>query len=291
MDNAELAIGIDLGTTNSLIAVWKDGAAQLIPNKFGEYLTPSIISMDENNHIVLITGPNMGGKSTYMRQTAAIVILAQIGCFVPAKKAELPIFDKIFTRIGASDDIMSGQSTFMVEMMEANNALQQATENSLILFDEIGRGTSTYDGMAIAQAMIEYIVTNIHAKTLFSTHYHELTAVSEVLDGVSNKHVEVHEDKNGITFLYKVKDGKANRSYGINVAKLAQLPASLIQRGEEILKELETNKREVQQSMPIFSIEDNKNEEIITMLKEVDVNELTPMNALNMINDLKHKIK
>ena len=148
--------------------------------------------MGEDNDILMITGPNMGGKSTYMRQTVLLVIMAQIGCFVPAKKAEMPIFDQIFTRIGASDDIMSGQSTFMVEMIEANNALQNATANSLILFDEIGRGTSTYDGMALAQAMIEYIMRNIKAKTLFSTHYHELTEMAEKNAGIRNVHVDVH---------------------------------------------------------------------------------------------------
>ncbi|MCI5774722.1 MAG: DNA mismatch repair protein MutS [Erysipelotrichaceae bacterium] len=268
-----------------------DGKHPILDKMMKKKYVANSIHMDKSNYVHIITGPNMGGKSTYMRQIALIVIMAQMGSFVPCKKCTMPIFDKIFTRIGASDDILGGKSTFMVEMVEANNALSYASDRSLILFDEIGRGTSTYDGMAIAQAMIEYIVTNIHAKTLFSTHYHELTAVSDILEGVSNKHVEVHEAKEGITFLYKVKDGKANRSYGINVAKLAHLPANLIKRGEEILKDLENNKKEIQQSIPIFSIEDNKNEEIITLLKEVDVNELTPMNALNMINDLKHKIK
>ena len=269
----------------------QDGKHPILDKMMKKKYVSNSIHMDHNDFVHIITGPNMGGKSTYMRQIALIVVMAQMGSFVPCKSCTMPIFDKIFTRIGASDDILGGKSTFMVEMVEANNALSYASDRSLILFDEIGRGTSTYDGMAIAQAMIEYIVTNIHAKTLFSTHYHELTAISDILDGVSNKHVEVHEDKNGITFLYKVKDGKANRSYGINVAKLAKLPTSLILRSEEILKELENNKREVQQTIPIFSIEDNKNEEIINLLKEVDINELTPMNALNMIFDLKNKIK
>ena len=268
-----------------------DGKHPILDKMMKKKYVSNSIYMDENDYVHLITGPNMGGKSTYMRQIALIVVMAQCGSFVPCKKCMMPIFDKIFTRIGATDDILSGKSTFMVEMVEANNALSYATDRSLILFDEIGRGTSTYDGMALAQAMIEYIVTNIHAKTLFSTHYHELTGISDSLDVVKNKHVEVHEDKNGITFLYKVKDGKANRSYGINVAKLAKLPDMIIDRSTEILKELEQKKKVVQQSMPIFTVVENKNEAIIDILKEIDVNQITPMNALNLISDLKEKIK
>ena len=268
-----------------------DGKHPILDKMMKKKYVSNNIYMDENDYVHLITGPNMGGKSTYMRQIALIVVMAQCGSFVPCKKCMMPIFDKIFTRIGATDDILSGKSTFMVEMVEANNALSYATDRSLILFDEIGRGTSTYDGMALAQAMIEYIVTNIHAKTLFSTHYHELTGISDSLDVVKNKHVEVHEDKNGITFLYKVKDGKANRSYGINVAKLAKLPDMIIDRSTEILKELEQKKKVVQQSMPIFTVVENKNEAIIDILKEIDVNQITPMNALNLISDLKEKIK
>ena len=188
------------------------------------------LHMDERQTISIITGPNMGGKSTYMRQNALLVIMAQIGSFVPARKADLPIFDQIFTRIGASDDILSGKSTFMVEMMEANHALQHATDRSLILFDEIGRGTSTYDGMALAQAMIEYINENIHAKTLFSTHYHELTQLGEHSEEIRNIHVDVHEEDDHVTFLYRVVDGKADKSYGINVARLAKLPEVILQK-------------------------------------------------------------
>ena len=244
------------------------------------------LRMDSETEIEIITGPNMGGKSTYMRQIALIVIMAQVGCFVPCKSCTMPIFDKIFTRIGASDDILSGQSTFMVEMIEANNALSNATNKSLILFDEIGRGTSTYDGMALAQAIIEYIATILHSKTLFSTHYHELTSLEANLDNVKNVHVNVHEEKDKITFMYKVTSGVAKRSYGINVAKLANLPTSVIDRANELLKQLESKKRVVQQSYQIVEMkkEESRVEEI---LREVDPNELTPMQALQMIVDLK----
>ncbi|MEG2328552.1 DNA mismatch repair protein MutS [Anaerorhabdus sp.] len=251
------------------------------------------LMMNDENEILIITGPNMGGKSTYMRQVALNVVLAQMGCFVPCKKCEIPLFDKIFTRIGASDDILSGQSTFMVEMSEANHALTFATEKSLILFDEIGRGTSTYDGMALAQAMIEYISTCIHAKTLFSTHYHELTALEDSISCVKNVHVEVHEEDDHVTFMYRVKKGKADRSYGINVAKLAKLPESVLSRAKDLLKELESHKRVVQQSYQIVELkkEATKETKIVEMLDQVNPNELTPIQALQMIIDLKDNLK
>ena len=237
------------------------------------------LEMGEDNDILMITGPNMGGKSTYMRQTVLLVIMAQIGCFVPAKKAEMPIFDQIFTRIGASDDIMSGQSTFMVEMIEANNALQNATANSLILFDEIGRGTSTYDGMALAQAMIEYIIRNIKAKTLFSTHYHELTEMAEKNAGIRNVHVDVHEEDDKVTFLYRVLDGKADKSYGINVARLAHLPSSVLERAKQILDNLELQPNMVKEVKPplVIEKENPQHMQIINQVKQVDVNKMTPM--------------
>ena len=247
------------------------------------------LAMDKEKQILIITGPNMGGKSTYMRQVALIILMAQIGCFVPAKKCEMPIFDKIFTRIGASDDILSGQSTFMVEMTEANNALSQATEHSLILFDEIGRGTSTYDGMALAQAMIEYIAVCIHAKTLFSTHYHELTSLDESLPVVKNVHVEVHEDNGHVTFMYRVKQGKADRSYGINVARLAKLPDAVLDRASDLLAEYESKKRVVQQSLGIVEMVKApvKEQGVLDKLEMVDPNQLSPLQALQMIMDLK----
>lgn len=251
------------------------------------------IHMNKDESILLITGPNMGGKSTYMRQTALIVIMAQMGCFVPAKECHMPLFDKIFTRIGASDDILSGQSTFMVEMNEANRALQSATSRSLILFDEIGRGTSTYDGMALAQAMIEYIATCVHAKTLFSTHYHELTTLVESIGVVRNEHVMVKEDNNKVTFLYKIKAGSADRSYGINVARLAGLPEAVLDRAANLQKELESKKRIVQQSYQLIEMEkeDPISKDIMEKLSEVDVDDLSPREAWQMLLDLSAKAK
>ncbi|MTV82988.1 DNA mismatch repair protein MutS [Lactobacillus sp. CRM56-3] len=201
---------------------------------------PNDVKMPEDTSILLITGPNMSGKSTYMRQLALTVILAQMGCFVPAKSATMPIFDQIFTRIGAADDLISGESTFMVEMKEANEALEHATANSLILFDEIGRGTATYDGMALAQAIIEFVHDKVHAKTLFSTHYHELTVLEDSLAGLKNVHVGAVEQNGELVFLHQMQSGPADKSYGIHVAKLAGLPDSLLKRADTILSQLET---------------------------------------------------
>ncbi len=259
--------------------------------KNSRYISNSCV-MDKERTVLLITGPNMGGKSTFMRQTALIVIMAQIGSFVPCKQCEMQLFDKIFTRIGASDDILSGKSTFMVEMIEANTALSQATENSLILFDEIGRGTATYDGMSLAQAMIEYIATSIKAKTLFSTHYHELTTLDEQLSNVKNVHVEVHESKGDITFMYRLKEGKANRSYGIHVAKLANLPESILIRAKDLCEQYENEKQGVQQSMGIIEmVKEPQGYRVISeKLKELNVNELTPIQALQLLDELKKEI-
>ena len=249
--------------------------------------------MHKDQDILLITGPNMGGKSTYMRQTALIVIMAQMGCFVPANSCIMPIFDKIFTRIGASDDILSGQSTFMVEMSEANLALQEATSSSLILFDEIGRGTSTYDGMALAQAMIEYIATCIHAKTRFSTHYHELTVISDNLPNVKNMHVVVKENNDEVTFLYKMAEGPAGHSYGINVARLAGLPDAVLNRAKDLQKELESTKRVVQQNYQLVEMhkEDPRTEALMEKLKQVDPDNLSPREAWVMLSDLCEEVK
>ena len=199
------------------------------------------VEKDEN--ILLITGPNMSGKSTYMRQLALIVILAQIGSFVPASSASLPIFDKIFTRIGASDDLAGGKSTFMVEMIEAKNALVESTANSLLIFDEIGRGTSTYDGIALAQSILEYINNTIKCKTLFSTHYHELTKLENITEGIKNIHVSAKEDHGKLIFLYKMNEGPIEKSYGIHVAQLAHLPNDVINGANKILKELENGNK------------------------------------------------
>ena len=255
----------------------------------GQYV-PNDVSIDEKNPVVLITGPNMGGKSTYMREVALMIIMAQIGSFVPAKYANLTIFDQIFTRIGASDDLISGQSTFMVEMLEANNALRYANENSLILFDEIGRGTATFDGMAIAQAMIEYIAKNIHCMTLFSTHYHELTFLEDKGLGIQNVHASARVDNDHLVFEYLIKKGKSNKSYGVNVAKLAKLPDEVIQRANRVLETLEANNVEdrlVEEKVTVIE----KESEVEKYLKTIDPMALSPLDALSTLIELKKLLK
>ncbi|PST36732.1 DNA mismatch repair protein MutS [Faecalibacillus intestinalis] len=256
----------------------------------GKYV-PNDVSIDENSPVVLITGPNMGGKSTYMRQVALIVIMAQIGSFVPAKYANLTIFDQIFTRIGASDDLISGQSTFMVEMLEANNALRFASEKSLILFDEIGRGTATFDGMAIAQAMIEYIASEIHCMTLFSTHYHELTFLEDKGLGIQNVHASARVDNDHLVFEYLIKKGRSNKSYGVNVAKLAKLPDEVINRANLVLETLEENNVEDRliEEKQVQVIE--KESEVEKYLKTIDPMALSPLDALSTLIELKKLVK
>lgn len=245
--------------------------------------------MSEEEHIQLITGPNMGGKSTYMRQNALLVVMAQMGSFIPAKTAELPIFDRIFTRIGASDDILTGKSTFMVEMMEANTALRYATKHSLILFDEIGRGTATYDGMALAQAMLEYIDEAIGAKTLFSTHYHELTELAEEHQSMRNVHVDVREEKNEIEFRYRVVEGKVDKSYGINVAKLAHLPKVVLDRASQLLSNFENqdNNQNYQPSLFVMDQVQPEKSKLLQQLQELDIDSMTPRDALDCLYELK----
>ena len=246
-------------------------------------------SMKADTDVLIITGPNMGGKSTYMKEFGLLVIMAQIGSFVPAESCEIPLFDALFTRIGASDNLIKGQSTFMTEMSEVAQALSQADSHSLFLFDEIGRGTATYDGMAIAQSIIEYIVKNIHCKTFFSTHYHEITKLSEKISAVKNIHCEVKEDDGHVTFLYKMKEGSMDRSYGVNVAKLAGLPDDLIERADELLFSLEsrsnvekTERKEVRR--------EEKKDELREELKRLDPMTLSPLDALNYLIDLKKRI-
>lgn len=264
-----------------------------------EYV-PNDVFLNDENRILLITGPNMSGKSTYMRQVAHIVILNQIGCFVPAKEAILPVFDKIFTRIGAADDLISGQSTFMVEMLEAKNAMVHATPNSLLLFDEIGRGTSTYDGMALAQAIIEHIHEQIGSLTIFSTHYHELTSLDKKLSKLKNIHVRAVEQYGKVVFLHKVVDGPTDRSYGIHVAELADMPNSLIKRAKVILKELEKNGKQLtlENSAGQLSFSDFHNEELHenedTVLNEIrmmSLDDLSPREALGILFTLQSKLK
>ena len=251
------------------------------------------IKMDKNDTIMLITGPNMAGKSTYMRQMAIISVMAQIGSFVPASYANIPIFDKIFTRIGASDDLTKGESTFMVEMMEANAAITNATKNSLILFDELGRGTATYDGMSLAAAIIEYIHDKVKAKTFFSTHYHELTELEKNHKNLKNVHVSAKEENGNITFLHKVLPGSIDKSYGIHVAKLAHLPDELIIKANEILNKFENNNvkntSNVEQiSLDFIEPEKSKVEE---KLEQINPLEMTPIDAINTLYELKQMIK
>ncbi|MFP7477564.1 DNA mismatch repair protein MutS [Terribacillus saccharophilus] len=273
--------------------------------KTGQFV-PNDVQMGNTSDILLITGPNMSGKSTYMRQVALTSIMAQIGCFVPCEAADLPLFDQIFTRIGAADDLVSGQSTFMVEMLESRHALEHATDRSLILLDEIGRGTSTYDGMALAQAIIEYVHNNIHAKTLFSTHYHELTSLEEDLDKLRNVHVRAEEHDGNVVFLHQIREGAADESYGIHVAKLAKLPDSLIQRAAHILNELEGQGEKPAVSKPaakeqedfqlsFFSEpepekkktkQDNKADKVIAELASINLMEQTPLEAMNLLYKL-----
>ena len=258
---------------------------------------PNDINMGKDTNILLITGPNMAGKSTYMRQFAIIVIMAQIGSFVPAKSCTMPIFDKIFTRIGASDDLVSGESTFMVEMKEANNAISSATQNSLILFDELGRGTATYDGMSIAQAILEYIHDKIKAKTLFSTHYHELTALAGELKNLRNVHVSAVEEDGKITFLHKIKNGAVDKSYGIHVASLANLPKTIIDRANDILDVYEHKNKDkptfTQTSLflPVDEEEEpTKESPVIGKIREIDPITMTPLEALNFLYEMKQEI-
>lgn len=259
----------------------------------GEEYVPNDIVMDNNTDILLITGPNMAGKSTYMRQLGIIAIMAQIGCFVSAEEATLPIFDKIFTRIGASDDLVSGESTFMVEMMEASRAIKYATRNSLILFDELGRGTATFDGMSLAQAILEYVANKIKCKTLFSTHYHELTDMEKNIPNLKNKHVSAVEENGNITFLHKVKDGSVDKSYGINVAKLAGLPDEVIDRASGILNIYENKEKKtdtiIQTTLPLNF--DEKKSEVEEEVKNIDILNITPIEAINILSKLREKVK
>ncbi|NQH96312.1 DNA mismatch repair protein MutS [Streptococcus suis] len=261
---------------------------------------PNSIHLDAETHMQLITGPNMSGKSTYMRQLAMIVIMAQMGSYVPADQAELPIFDAIFTRIGAADDLVSGQSTFMVEMMEANKAVRLATDRSLILFDELGRGTATYDGMALAQSIIEYIHDKIGAKTLFATHYHELTELGQTLEHLENVHVSTLEQNGQVTFLHKIAPGPADKSYGIHVAKIAGMPEDLLKRADSILQQLENHASSSQSSQPNLVREpalgqldlftEISRHPVLDELQALDIHNMTPMEVMMVVAELKKKL-
>ena len=296
-----------------------DGRHPVVEKVLGaQTYIPNSIEMTKETTMLLITGPNMSGKSTYMRQLALSVVMTQMGCFVPAKEATLPIFDRIFTRIGASDDLIAGQSTFMVEMMEANQALRHASVNSLVLFDELGRGTATFDGMALAQAIIEYLQNHVQAKTLFSTHYHELTALESQLPGLVNIHVGATEKDGEVIFLHKMMQGPADKSYGIHVGKLAGLPESLIARADQILTKLENQEEKqvaqvVSQSkeeainvtatvkenpstpaveqLSLFSEMTPAEEKVLATIKSMDLANLKPMDVFFTINELKRELE
>ena len=254
-----------------------------------------------NNLCSIITGPNMAGKSTYMRQTALIVLMAQIGSFVPARSARISVCDAIFTRVGASDDLATGQSTFMVEMNEVSTILKNATDKSLIILDEIGRGTSTFDGMSIARAVLEYVVKKIGAKTLFATHYHELTAMEGMLKGVNNYSIAVKKRGDDITFLRRIVHGGADQSFGIEVAKLAGVPSAVTKRAKAILKELEANRVEIDfkadnaveeeetEEEVQFNFRAKSTDEMLELIKAIDINTLTPIEAMQTLYDLKKR--
>lgn len=289
----------------------KEGRHPVVEKMMNNQLyVPNDCVLTEDINMLLITGPNMSGKSTFMRQIAITTVMAQIGCYVPAESAKLPIVDKIFTRIGAADDLAGGQSTFMIEMMESQNAIMNATNKSLLLFDEIGRGTSTYDGMSLAQAMMEYIHENIGANTLFSTHYHELTDLEDSLPKLRNVHVSATEKDGKVVFLHKLKDGPADKSYGIHVAELAQLPEQIITRAREILEtfehqeEKEENAIKVSETQlsffdeqpkvrkePIVVQENKSTDKIMKKLKKVNISGTTPLEALQLLYELQNELE
>ena len=240
--------------------------------------------------MVIITGPNRGGKSTYRKEFGLLVIRAQMGSFVPAESCSLPVFDALFTRIGASDNLIKGQSTFRRERSEVAEALQEATSESLFLFDEIGRGTATFDGMAIAQSIIEYLVRHVHAKTFFSTHYHELTTLSEKISAVENLHCEVNEDNGIVTFLYKRRPGSRDKSYGVNVAKLAGLPEEITERAAELLSAFEAKKNIGKEQIKEVKKEE-KSDALKEEIKKRDPMARSPLDALNYLIDLKKRVK
>jgi len=270
----------------------------------GERFVPNDLCLEPGRQqLLLITGPNMGGKSTYLRQAALIILMAQVGCFVPARQAKLPITDRIFTRIGASDSLARGRSTFLVEMSEVAAILNYATPSSLVLLDEVGRGTATFDGLSIAWAVVEHLQKHTRARTLFATHYHELTELADLLPGVKNVHVSVKETPSEIIFLRRVEPGSADKSYGIEVARLAGLPRSVIERAREVLKRHEQSERELSETLSpgaageapgsnghqqiLFTALDRA---VLDKLRDADLDQLKPLEALNLLAELKKQI-
>jgi len=281
--------------TSSVIEII-DGRHPIVEaiNKAEDFVPNDTILNNTDCRTMIITGPNMAGKSTYMRQVAIITLMAHIGSFVPAKSAKIGLTDRIFTRVGASDDLSFGQSTFMVEMSEVSNILKNATNNSLIILDEVGRGTSTFDGLSIAWSVMEYVSNHLNAKTLFATHYHELTELEGILEGVKNYRVSVKEYNNSVIFLRKIVRGGTNRSFGIEVASLAGLPEQVVERAREILKKLEQSEesKKVELVNPVESKKQSANlSNIVAILTDLDVNTLTPLNAFDILIQLKNEIK
>ncbi|HEX7020539.1 MAG TPA: DNA mismatch repair protein MutS, partial [Gemmatimonadaceae bacterium] len=283
----------------------QDARHPVVERYSAEAFVPNDVTLDGTaNQLVILTGPNMGGKSTYLRQTALLAILAQAGSFVPARSAKLPVVDRVFARVGASDNIARGQSTFMVEMQETANILHSATSRSLVILDEIGRGTATFDGLSLAWAVAEYLATNPKArpKTIFATHYHELTDLADALDGVANFHVVVREWQEEIVFLHKIVPGRSDRSYGIQVARLAGLPPTVLSRAREILGGLENDeltrggrpslsaaRPDSQQQLGLFGSSLAEDHPVVRRLREIDVNRLTPLEALTVLAELKRE--
>jgi DNA mismatch repair protein MutS len=269
----------------------------------GERFVPNDLYFKEGTHeILLITGPNMGGKSTYLRQAALIVLMAQMGSFVPAQQARLPVIDRIFTRIGASDNLARGRSTFLVEMSEVAAILNTATPASLVLLDEVGRGTATFDGLSLAWAVVEHLLAHTRPMTLFATHYHELTELAELLPGVKNIHVSVKETPNEIVFLRRVEPGSADKSYGIEVARLAGLPKAVVERAREILRRHEQSEHQLSEKLSpgaasageshaeqqaMFTAIDR---DVLEALRHADLDQLRPIDALNLLAQLKKQI-
>ena len=269
----------------------KDGRHPVVEVISKEKFIPNDTLLDENeNRTMIITGPNMAGKSTYMRQAAIITIMTHIGSFVPAKSACIPLTDRVFTRVGASDNLILDQSTFMVEMIEVATILQNATKSSLLILDEVGRGTSTYDGLSIAWAVIEYITTKIGAKTLFATHYHELTELENSLKGIKNYKISVKELNGSIVFLRKIMRGGANRSFGIEVASLAGIPSSVTDRAKEILKLIESGEKKFEKNAYAVEEVTESKSEVEKILSEIDLNNLSPMQAFLLVSDLVEKV-
>ena len=274
----------------------KDGRHPVVEKFMGDtYFVPNDCLLDGGaNRLALITGPNMAGKSTYMRQVALIAVMAQIGSFVPAKSARMGVLDRVFTRVGASDDLATGNSTFMLEMTELAAILKNASKKSLIIYDEIGRGTSTYDGMSIARAVLEYTLKRIGAKTLFATHYHELTEIETEMDGVVNYNVAAKKRGDSVVFLRKIIKGSADQSYGIEVAKLAGVPDEVVNRAKSVLRGLERlvpvkkTEREIEEE-PNLSFSSMAEAEIADTLRSTDINTLTPIEAMGLLYQLKKK--